>query len=138
MDHRLRNGLHYEINAFQNYSDNDYSIYNWVRTFTVNADGSVTKHPVDKTDEKKVKRFNDTFHNEALIGKIENNEQKNANWNATVHLSYRFGGVHSVTFNHVDSGFKRTTRNYIGTKAGDGCCTTAMCHWASMSPSFCY
>lgn len=217
IDHNLRSGLHYEINAFQNYSDNDYHIYNWVRSFTINDDGTVTKHPVDKNDEKKVKRFNDTFHNEAVIGKIgvkdknwadrllfgmsytkfykeiqtgvyqdivfgqkhrhgyslspsaeyhksnlilkgldvtlhanynhnitnnvdttaryynwygeyyikeslgeqsyQNNEQKNQNWNATANLAYRFGGMHSVTLNDVFSGFRRTTRNYIGTSS---------------------
>lgn len=213
-DYNMRCGLHYEINAFQNYSDNDYSIYNWVRTFTVNDDGSVTKHPVDKTDERKVKRFNDTFHNEVVIGKMgitgkrwadrlmlemnytnyykdiqtgvyqeivfgqkhrkgyslspsvnyqkknlivkgldvslyanyrhnivqnvdttaryynwlgdyyikeslgeqayQHNEQKNLNWNATANIAYRFGNMHSFTFNHVYSDFRRTTRNYIG------------------------
>lgn len=67
---RLRHGFTYEINAFQNYSDNDYYIDNWVRTFTVNPDGSVTKHPVDENDVKHVRRFNDMFHNEAVIGKL--------------------------------------------------------------------
>ncbi len=66
----FRNGLTYEVNAFQNFSDNDYYIDNWVRTFTVNEDGTVTRHPVDKNDTKRVRRFNDRFHNEAAIGKI--------------------------------------------------------------------
>ena len=70
ISHKLKSGLFYEVNAFQNYSDNNYYVNNWVRTFTVNPDGSVTKHPVDKTDIKRVKRFNDTFHNEAVIGKV--------------------------------------------------------------------
>lgn len=65
----FRNGLTYEINAFQNFSDNDYYIDNWVRTFTVNEDGTVTRHPVDKNDLKHVRRFNDRFHNETVIGK---------------------------------------------------------------------
>lgn len=65
----FRNGLTYEINAFQNFSDNDYHIDNWVRTFTVNEDGTVTRHPVDKNDVKHVRRFNDRFHNETVIGK---------------------------------------------------------------------
>ncbi|MDO4461981.1 MAG: TonB-dependent receptor [Bacteroidia bacterium] len=70
LSHNLPSGLLYEINAFQNYSDNDYYIHNYVRTFTVNADGSVTKHPVDKNDIKRLKRFNDTYHNESIKAKI--------------------------------------------------------------------
>ena len=66
----LKSGLTYEINAYQNYSDNDYYIHNWVRTFEVNPDGSVVKHPVDKSDVKRVRRFNDAFHNEAVAAKL--------------------------------------------------------------------
>lgn len=56
----------YEINAFQNYSDNDYYIDNYITEF---GEDGVT----ESTDKKKiyhVKRFNDMFHNEAVIGKI--------------------------------------------------------------------
>lgn len=70
------NGWTYEINAFQNFSDNDYSIDNWVRTFTVNEDGTVTRHPVDKNDIRRVRRFNDRFHNEAVTGKIGVTDKK--------------------------------------------------------------
>lgn len=62
----FKNGLMYEINAFQNYSDNDYYIDNYITEF---GDDGIT----ESTDKKKiyhVKRFNDTFHNEAVIGKI--------------------------------------------------------------------
>ena len=62
---QLKNGLIYSINAFQNYSDNDYYVYNSVVEFD-GAGGS----SVDKNDIKRVKRFNDAFHNESVIGKI--------------------------------------------------------------------
>ena len=61
----LKNGFLYEVNAFQNYSDNDYYIDNYITEF--GEDGS------ESTDTKKiyrVKRFNDTFHNEAVIGRV--------------------------------------------------------------------
>lgn len=58
----FRSGLTYEINAFQNYSDNDYSIDTPVKDF---ATGSINK----KRPEH-VKRFHDTYHNEAIVGKI--------------------------------------------------------------------
>ena len=217
ISHRLKNGLTYEFNAFQNYSDNSYKVDNWVRTFTVNEDGSVTMHPVDKNDVKRVRRFNDNFHNEAVIAKVgvrdkpwadrllfgislsqfykeiqtgvyqetvfgqkhrhgyswspsfeyskrnlelkgldvqfnanynhnitynvdtsaryynwygdyytkdsqgeqsfQNSEQKNRNWNATASVNYRFGRIHSVSLNHVHSGFIRSSRSYIGTSS---------------------
>lgn len=66
----FRSGLTYEINAFQNYSDNNYWIDNWVREFEVQPDGSVQKFPVDKEDLKHVRRFNDCFHNEVVLGKV--------------------------------------------------------------------
>ncbi len=58
----LANGFKYEINMFQNYSDNDYWIDTPVEDF---ATGSI-----DKSHTQHVKRFNDTYHNEAIIGKV--------------------------------------------------------------------
>lgn len=60
------NGLFYELNAFQNYSDNSYYIDTYVQEF--NPDGSIA--PLDKNKIWRVKRFNDTFHNEALVAKV--------------------------------------------------------------------
>lgn len=57
-NHTLANGFTYEINAFQNYSDNSYSIYAPVEDFVTGA--------IEKKKLHKVKRFNDTYHNEAV------------------------------------------------------------------------
>ena len=61
----FKNGLTYEINLFQNYSDNNYQVdADHVEQW--NADGSSII-----TDEVfRVKRFNDTYHNEAAVAKI--------------------------------------------------------------------
>lgn len=61
----LKNGLTYEINAFQNYSDNDYYVDTPVEHF--NKDGTTS---LNSTLIEHVKRFNDTYHNEAVMGKI--------------------------------------------------------------------
>ena len=61
----LKNGLTYELNAFQNYSDNNYYVDTYVTQF---LDNGFTQ--VDKNKIERVRRFNDTYHNEALIGKI--------------------------------------------------------------------
>lgn len=53
-----RNGLTFQLNAYQNYSDNDYKVktqYTDVNT------GSISK------DEKWFRRFHDRYHNEAVI-----------------------------------------------------------------------
>lgn len=57
----LENGFTYEVNAFQNYSDNNYYIDGPIKDFeTGNINAGTAR----------VRRFNDTYHNEAVIGKI--------------------------------------------------------------------
>ena len=59
------NGIMYEVNAFQNYSDNNYMVDTSVEHF--NEDGTTT---TDNSVIERVRRFNDTYHNEAVIGKF--------------------------------------------------------------------
>lgn len=61
----FKNGFMYEVNAFRNYSDNNYHINTYVTQF--NADGTTS---TDENKIERVKRFNDTYHNEAVVGKI--------------------------------------------------------------------
>jgi outer membrane cobalamin receptor len=58
----FENGLSYEINAFQNYSDNNYYVDTPVKDFETGA--------INKKQIEHVKRFHDTYHNEAVVGKI--------------------------------------------------------------------
>lgn len=58
------NGLQYKINAYQNYSDNNYEIDNTVTIFT----GTNTEYTPN--DIYTVERFNDTYHNEAIIAEV--------------------------------------------------------------------
>ena len=55
-------GFKYEINAFQNYSDNNYWVDTPVEDF---ATGAINKKKLEH-----VRRFNDTYHNEAVVGKL--------------------------------------------------------------------
>lgn len=57
----LANGFKYEINAFQNYSDNDYYVDAPVEDFNTGS--------INRLKPEHVKRFNDTYHNEAVIAK---------------------------------------------------------------------
>ena len=56
------NGLTYEVNAFQNYSDNDYRVDAPVYNFETNS--------MNTKKLENVRRFNDTYHNEAVIAKV--------------------------------------------------------------------
>ncbi len=58
----LANGFKYEINAFQNYSDNNYHVDSPVEDF---ATGAINRKKLEH-----VRRFNDTYHNEAIVAKI--------------------------------------------------------------------
>ena len=55
------NGFKYEINAFQNYSDNDYRIDSPVENFETGS--------INRKKKEHVRRFNDTYHNEAVMAK---------------------------------------------------------------------
>lgn len=58
----FKSGFTYEINAFQNYSDNDYYIDTPVKDFETGA--------INKKKIEHVKRFHDMYHNEAIAGKF--------------------------------------------------------------------
>ena len=58
----FRSGFTYEINAFQNYSDNDYYVDAPVLDFATNS--------INTGELRRVKRFNDTYHNEAVAAKL--------------------------------------------------------------------
>lgn len=62
---RFDNGLTYEISAFQNYSDNSYWIDTPVEHFNEDGSSMINSNLIEH-----VKRFNDTYHNEAVIGKV--------------------------------------------------------------------
>ena len=53
-----RNGFTYEVNAFQNYSDNNYKVNAPVEDFVTGS--------IEKKKLYRVERFNDTYHNEAV------------------------------------------------------------------------
>ncbi len=58
----LDNGFKYEISAFQNYSDNNYWVDSPVEDF---ATGAINRRQLEH-----VQRFNDTYHNEAVVARV--------------------------------------------------------------------
>ncbi len=58
----LRNGFTYHLRFFQNYSDNSYHVDAPVEDFETGR--------IDREQLVRVKRFNDTYHNEAIVAKV--------------------------------------------------------------------
>lgn len=58
----LDNGFMWEVNAFQNYSDNNYKVEAPVEDF---ATGRIERNKLEW-----VERFHDTYHNEAIVAKL--------------------------------------------------------------------
>lgn len=61
----FKNGLTYEINAFQNYSDNSYYVDTPVEEFYEGGGSAINTDKVEHA-----KRFHDNYHNEAVVGKV--------------------------------------------------------------------
>ena len=58
----LKNGLTWEVNAFQNYSDNDYYVDTPVEDFATGA--------INRRKTERVRRFHDMYHNESVGAKL--------------------------------------------------------------------
>lgn len=57
----MKNGFTYEVNAFQNYSDNDYRVDAPVKNFDTGS--------FNEAEKVRVRRFHDNYHNEAVVAK---------------------------------------------------------------------
>lgn len=79
-------GWLFEVNAFQNYSDNNYWVNTPVEHF--NPDGTTV---LDTSQKERVRRFNDTYHNEAVAGKIG---IVNRPWADRLLLGFRYAHVY--------------------------------------------
>ncbi len=90
----LDNGFTYEINAFQNYSDNDYYVDAPVKDFETGR--------LDTENKERVKRFNDTYHNEAVIGKVG---FVNKNWADRLLLGFTYSNM----YQEIQTGVRQNT-----------------------------
>ena len=88
----FRSGLTYEINVFQNYSDNNYYVDTPVKDFKTGA--------INKKKIEHVKRFHDTYHNEAVIGKIGFVDKKWAD-------RLMFGFTYSHMYKDIQTGVRQ-------------------------------
>lgn len=97
------NGLTYEINAFQNYSDNNYKIDTPVKDFETGG--------INKKEVERVKRFHDTYHNEAVVAKVGLTDKPWAD-RLTLSLTY------STMYKEIQTGVRQEV--VFGAKYRDG------------------
>jgi outer membrane receptor protein involved in Fe transport len=64
--HTTRRGLFFQLNAYQNYSDNSYR----VKATLLDVSDDVTTHGSYSKEEFWFRRFHDSYHNEAVIAKL--------------------------------------------------------------------
>ena len=57
-----KSGFHYELNAFQNYSKNNYKVDVPIEDFVTGR--------IDRQQLQRVERFHDTYHNESVVAKV--------------------------------------------------------------------
>ena len=88
----FENGLMWEINAFQNYSDNNYMVDAPVENFETGL--------IDRTKKEHVERFNDTYHNEAVIAKVGLTNKK---WTDRL----LFGLTYSQMYKEIQTGVRQ-------------------------------
>jgi len=86
------NGLTYELNVFQNYSDNNYHIDTKVKHF---LDDGLSRTPNELFN---VKRFHDTYHNEAVVGSIGVNGKR---WADRFRVKFTYSQMHRDVQNGV-------------------------------------
>lgn len=90
----FKNGFTYEINAFQNYSDNDYHVDAPVKNFETGS--------FNESEKYRVKRFNDTYHNEAVVAKAGLVDKSWAD-------RLMFGFTYSHMYKEIQTGVRQKT-----------------------------
>ncbi|MFI3291893.1 MAG: TonB-dependent receptor [Rikenellaceae bacterium] len=105
----FESGFMYNINAYQNYSDNDY----WIDAMMcdLNSVGGIASMTVSG-ETKRVRRFNDAYHNETVIGTMG---VVNKSWADLLTLKFNY----SQYFNEIQNGTIQDHRAY-GQKERNG------------------
>ncbi len=106
-----KSGFSYSVNAYQNYSDNNYKIDNYVIYYDVLPTGQVTSSFDANDVVYGLERFHDKYHNETIIGSIGFD---NTSWTDHFALSLNY----SQYYKDVQTG---TTQNLVyGEKYSQG------------------
>ncbi|PRD47795.1 TonB-dependent receptor [Sphingobacterium haloxyli] len=72
LNHTFKSGVSLQLNAFQNYSDNDYKVKTVYRIFAEegNTDDGWSQNAGWSTDSAWFRRFHDTYRNETVMARV--------------------------------------------------------------------
>ncbi len=106
-----KSGFTYSISAYQNYSDNNYKVDNYVIYYDVLPSGGITSSFDTNDIVYGLERFHDKYHNETIIGSIG---FSNTSWADHLTLSLNY----SQYYKDIQTG---TTQNLVyGEKYSEG------------------
>ncbi|MFR9627286.1 MAG: TonB-dependent receptor [Rikenellaceae bacterium] len=106
-----KSGFSYSVNAYQNYSDNNYKVDNYVIYYDILPTGQVTSSFDANDIVYGLERFHDKYHNETVIGSIGFD---NTSWTDHFALSLNY----SQYYKDIQTG---TTQNLVyGEKYSEG------------------
>ncbi|MFR9649329.1 MAG: TonB-dependent receptor [Rikenellaceae bacterium] len=106
-----KNGFSYSINAYQNYSDNNYKVDNYIIYYDILPTGQVTSSFDANDIVYGLERFHDKYHNETIIASIGFD---NTSWTDHFALSLNY----SQYYKDIQTG---TTQNLVyGEKYSEG------------------
>lgn len=97
-DNTWKNGFKVELSAFQNYSDNNY----WIDTYVQEIVPGTSQTVTNTSNIQRVQRFNDAYHNEAIVGKIG---FVNKPWADRFMIGLKYAG----NYNEVQTGVRQAT-----------------------------
>ena len=111
----FKNGFTYEINAFQNYSDNDYHVEAPVEDFET---GRIDRDKNETTNVDTASYKYNWYGQKALMNSpgeqsYQYSRADNNNWNGTLTVNYRINRVQMLTFNHVLNAFHRSNTSLL-------------------------
>ena len=69
-NHTFKSGLSFQLNAFRNYSDNDYKVKTQTYLFPENSTTGGSKGATMSEEQYWVRRFHDRYKNETVVAKI--------------------------------------------------------------------
>ncbi|MFR9620721.1 MAG: TonB-dependent receptor [Rikenellaceae bacterium] len=106
-----KSGLTYSVSAYQNYSDNNYTVDNYIIYYDILPTGGITSSFDANDVVYDIERFHDTYHNETVIGSIG---FANTSWADHLTLSLNY----SQYYKDIQAG---TTQNLVyGEKYSEG------------------
>lgn len=102
LGHTFKSGISLQLNAFQNYSDNDYRVKTTTYLFSDPVSGTGSVGAVMSADQYWARRFHDAYRNETVMAKVG---VVGRPWADRMYLGVTLGQVHRDIQNQADMRF---------------------------------